>query len=277
MAASYDRITSRRLGATAVGIAVMGKAARILLVDDRHDVRESTTALLEAAGYVVVESATEEQALSLLASDPSIDLLITDIVLGRHSSGFVLAQRAKRIQPSLKILYTTGYAGNLEELYPSARGGRMLRKPFRALALLREIDLLLDATAPVVAAPDHTAPPRVTPKPTILVVEDDARSRGIAVELFDGLELQVLSAGDAEDALMILANHPEISTVFTDIRLPGMSGSELAVEAWKLRPDLTIVLTSAYTDVSHVPGTRFVPKPWSKEIFGLVAGSVTRH
>ena len=255
----------------------MGKAARILLVDDRDDVRESTRALLESAGYVVVEAAAEEQALSLLASDPSIGLLITDIVLGGHSNGFVLAQRAQRIQPGLKVLYTTGYAGNLEELYPSVRGSRMLRKPFRALALLREIDLLLDSPAPVVAAPDHTVQPRVSPKPTILVVEDDARSRGIAVELFEGLGLQVLSAGDGEDALMILANHPEISTVFTDIRLPGMSGSDLAIEAWKLRPDLTIVLTSAYTDVSHVPGTRFVPKPWSKEIFGLVAGSVARH
>jgi CheY-like chemotaxis protein len=129
----------------------------------------------------------------------------------------------------------------------------------------------------VIAAPDHAPQPRPKPKPAILVVEDDARSRAIAVDLFEGLGLTVHSAADAQDALVLLARHPEISTLFTDIRLPGMTGDELAVAAWKLRPDLAVVLTSAYTDVPQVPGTRFIPKPWSTKDFTLVAGSVTRH
>lgn len=255
----------------------MTKAARILLVDDLEEVRESTTAVLEAAGYVVVAAANDEQALSLLAGDPSLDLLVTDIVLGRRANGFELAQQAVRLRPDIKVLYTTGYAGNLEDLYAAVAGSRMLRKPYRAHELLREVDLLLDAPAPVIAAPDHAPQPLAKPKPAILVVEDDARSRGIAVDLFERLGLEVFSAADAEEALVHLARYPQIATLFSDIRLPGMTGDELAVEAWKLRPALTVVLTSAYTDAPQVPGTRFIPKPWSTTDFTLVAGSVTRH
>jgi len=255
----------------------MTKPARILLVDDLDDVRDATTSVLEAAGYVVAAAATDEQALSLLAGDPAPDLLVTDIVLGRRANGFVLAQQAVRIRPGLKVLYTTGYTGKLEDLYAAVPGSRMLRKPYRAHELLREIDLLLDEPAPVIGAPDHDAQPQAKPKPAILVVEDDVRSCAIAVDLFEQLGLKTFSAENAEDALTLLARHPEITTLFSDIRLPGMSGSELAVAAWKLKPGLNIVLTSAYTDVAHVSGARFIPKPWSKTDFTLVAGSVTRH
>jgi CheY-like chemotaxis protein len=254
----------------------MAKAARILLVDDHADVRESTAAVLEAARYFVVGVANEEQAMSLLAGDPSFDLLLTDIVLGRRSNGFELAQKAVRLRANLKVLYVTGYAGSLEDLYAAVPGSRMLRKPYRARDLLRELEILLDVEAPAIAVPDHVPQPRSQPKPAILVVEDDARSLAIAVDLFEGLGLKVFSTFNAEDALLLLARHQEISTLFTDIRLPGMTGDQLSVAAWKLRPDLKVVLTSAYTDVPQVPGTRFISKPWSTTDFQLVA-SVTRH
>jgi CheY-like chemotaxis protein len=187
-----------------------------------------------------------------------------------------LAQKAVRLRANLKVLYMTGYAGSLEDLYAAVPGSRMLRKPYRAHDLLRELEILLDDQAPAIAEPDHVPQPRPQPKPTILVVEDDARSLAIAVDLFEGLGLKVFSTFNAEDALLLLARHPEISTLFTDIRLPGMTGDQLSVAAWQLRPDLKIVLTSAYTDVPQVPGARFIPKPWSTADFKIVA-SVARH
>ena len=48
-----------------------------------------------------------------------------------------------------------------------------------------------------------------------------------------------------------------------DVRMPGMSGPELAQVARRLRPDLRIVLTSGYVSRDDVPeGIPFVPKPW---------------
>ncbi len=262
----------------------MGRAAaRILVVDDLDDVRETTMGVLAAAGYAVTSAASGAEALSLLAREPAPDLLLTDIVLGGGVNGFELAQRAVQLLPHLKILYATGYAWNLEEVHAAVPGSRMLRKPYRAHELLREIDLLLDGPAPIVAAPDRDAaiaalrrkPGKA--KPAVLVVEDDPRSSSIAVELFMGLGLVVFSASSAEDALALLPKHPEIAVLFSDIRLPGLSGTELAEAVRKLRPDVKIVLTSAYVDVTPVPGTRFVPKPWSTTDFALVAGLVARH
>lgn len=257
-------------------------AARILVVDDLDDVRETTVAVLAAAGYEVVAAAGGDEALSLLAQDPSPDLLLTDIVLGRSMNGFELAQRAVQLRPHLNILYATGYAWNLDEIHAAVPGSRMLRKPYRAHELLREIDHLLGTPAPIVAAPDRDAAVaalrrKQKAKPALLVVEDDARSSAIAVELFMGLGLVVFSAGTAEDALTLLAKHREIAVLFTDIRLPGMSGTELAEQVRKLRPGVKVVLTSAYMDVTPLPGTRFIAKPWSTTDFALVAGLVARH
>ena len=56
---------------------------------------------------------------------------------------------------------------------------------------------------------------------------------------------------------------PEIQVLFADVRMPGMSGPELAQVARRLRPDLRIVLTSGYVSRDDVPdGIPFVPKPW---------------
>jgi CheY-like chemotaxis protein len=262
----------------------MGKAvARILVVDDRDDVRETTLDILSVAGYGVVSAANGGDALSLLAQNPSLALLFTDIVLGGSMNGFELAQRALDLRAHLKVLYSTGYAWNLDEIHAAVPGSRMLRKPFRAHELLREVDLLLDDPAPIVAPPDRDAaaatlrrPPK-TAKPAVLVVEDDARSSAIAVELFMGLGLVVFSASSAEQALAIMAAQPDIAVLFSDIRLPGMSGAELAEAVRRLRPEVKIVLTSAYMDVTPLPGTDFIAKPWSITDFALVAGLINRQ
>lgn len=254
----------------------------ILVVDDLDDVRDTAVTVLEAAGYAVLAAGSGEAALALLSAQPEPHLLFTDVVLGSGINGFELAQRAVRLRPRLKIIYATGYAWNLGEQHEALPGSRMLQKPYRAVELLRDVDALLEHPAPAIARPDHevpvdaTRPPQGAP-PAILVVEDDRRSRGIAIELFTGLGLAVFAAGNGYDALALLAKHPEIAVLFSDIRLPGIDGVELAKVARGLRPDLQIVLTSAYVDVTAVPGMTFIAKPWQTTDFSNVAGLIRRH
>ena len=81
---------------------------------------------------------------------------------------------------------------------------------------------------------------------TILVVEDDARVRRVAVARLRGLGYRVIEAGDAAAALAALSHHPEIAMIFTDVVMPGgMSGDELAEAALARRPDVKILFTSA--------------------------------
>jgi CheY-like chemotaxis protein len=68
-------------------------------------------------------------------------------------------------------------------------------------------------------------------------------------------------AYNGADALRILAAHPEIDMLFADVRMPGMSGIELAKEARRMRPALDVILTSGWVGEDDVPDLPFVPKP----------------
>ena len=99
--------------------------------------------------------------------------------------------------------------------------------------------------------------------PALLVVEDVPQIRATAVQLFQELGCEVFDAYNGREALRILEARPEIQVLFADIRMPGMSGPELAQVARRLRPDLKIVLTSGYVSGDAVPaGIPLVPKPW---------------
>jgi CheY-like chemotaxis protein len=99
--------------------------------------------------------------------------------------------------------------------------------------------------------------------PAVLVVEDAPQIRATAVQLFQELGCAVFDAYNGREALRILAARPEIEVLFADVRMPGMSGPELAQVARRLRPDLRIVLTSGYVSREEVPGDiPFVPNPW---------------
>jgi CheY-like chemotaxis protein len=99
--------------------------------------------------------------------------------------------------------------------------------------------------------------------PAVLVVEDMPQIRATAIQLFQELGCAVFDAYNGHGALKILEARPEIQVLFADVRMPGMSGPELAQAARRLRPDLRIVLTSGYVSRDEVPGDiPFVPKPW---------------
>jgi signal transduction histidine kinase len=84
---------------------------------------------------------------------------------------------------------------------------------------------------------------------TILVVEDDARVRRIAVGRLESAGYRVLEAATGAEARAFLAAHPQISLLFTDIVMPGgITGDELAKEARAMRPDIKILFTSGYAE-----------------------------
>lgn len=252
----------------------MRSPSRILLVEDVEDIRNATLETLSRAGYDVLEAANAE-ALALMARGPAPDLLFTDILLGRGLNGYELAGRALLLRPRLLVLYTSGDAGRPRNK-DAAPPGKLLMKPYRALQLLREVALLLGRPPQAGPRPAPGALPEDR-RASILVVEDDDRSRAIAVDLFKALGLRVYDAWNGRDALLLLEQHPQIVALFADVRLPGMNGVELAEAAQRLRPDLMIVLTSAFLEQTPLAGLTFVPKPWQPRDFDAIAGTITRH
>jgi PAS domain S-box-containing protein len=115
----------------------------VLLVEDDEDVRLYGAEALRTLGYVVLEAADGPAALRLLDAHPEIALLFTDVGLP-GLNGRKLAEEAKRRAPSLKILYTTGYARNaIVHNGVLDAGVDLLGKPFTTEALGRKLEQML--------------------------------------------------------------------------------------------------------------------------------------
>jgi PAS domain S-box-containing protein len=117
----------------------------ILLVEDDDQVRAATARLLKGLGYRVNEAPDAATALALLATDDSVDLLFTDVVLANGRSGPELVREARRIRPALKVLFMSGHvrdaAAFREEL---ERDARFIGKPFKKQDLAEMLRATLD-------------------------------------------------------------------------------------------------------------------------------------
>ncbi|MCW8827209.1 MAG: ATP-binding protein, partial [Gammaproteobacteria bacterium] len=83
---------------------------------------------------------------------------------------------------------------------------------------------------------------------TILVVDDEPGLLEIARESLEAMGYQTLAAHNGLQALELLAAHPDIDLIFSDVVMPGgINGYELAEQALENRPELKVLLTSGYT------------------------------
>jgi signal transduction histidine kinase/DNA-binding response OmpR family regulator/PAS domain-containing protein len=118
----------------------------VLVVEDDDDVRSHTTDVLRELGYRVLEAANGAAALALLARTPDVHLLFTDVGLPGGMTGRQLVEEVRRRWPSLKVLYTTGYARNAivhgGVLDP---GTELLSKPFTYADLAAKIRSVLES------------------------------------------------------------------------------------------------------------------------------------
>jgi len=110
-------------------------------------------------------------------------------------------------------------------------------------------EILLPMSAEPVQAPEPKPPldEMVGGSERILVAEDDPAVLRMTVDLLEGLGYRVASAANADQALAILREDPEIDLLFSDVVMPGgTSGIALARTAQRERPELKILLTSGF-------------------------------
>jgi CheY-like chemotaxis protein len=80
----------------------------------------------------------------------------------------------------------------------------------------------------------------------ILIAEDEAMLRVIAVEMLEDAGFKVFEAGDGEEALALLKANPGIALLLSDVKMPRMDGYALVTAGLALRPDLKVVLMTGY-------------------------------
>jgi len=104
---------------------------------------------------------------------------------------------------------------------------------------------------------------------TILVVEDEGHLRGAVVKRLRKTGLEVLEAADGSSAIDLLhAAGDKINVILLDMTLPGASCHEIIAQAANAKPDIRIILTSAYSQEMIAEAMRapqvgsFIRKPF---------------
>ena len=120
-----------------------GQGQLILVVEDEASVRRLTVHLLQSLGYQTVEAETAASALVVLAANPQVAVLFTDVVLPGGKSGVDLAQEACQQRPGLKVLFTSGYTeAHLTRFTHPLVGSELLSKPYRKAQLANQLHAL---------------------------------------------------------------------------------------------------------------------------------------
>ena len=117
---------------------------KIILAEDDDDLRKFLVKALEKAGHSVSSFGEGASAFERIKND-SFDLLLTDIVMP-EMDGIELARRAAELDPSLKIMFITGFAA--VALNPDSKApkeAKVLSKPFHLRDLVDEVNRLMAA------------------------------------------------------------------------------------------------------------------------------------
>ena len=112
-------------------------------------------------------------------------------------------------------------------------------------------------------------------KETILLVEDDPLVRELALEILKSRGYFVLVADHPETAIQLCRQHPgKIHLVLTDVVMPGMNGSQMVDEIAAMRPGISVLFMSGYTDTAIIrdrnfdQATAFLQKPFGPTVLG---------
>jgi CheY-like chemotaxis protein len=122
---------------------VEGGNETVLVVEDDSMVRRYVMTQIESLGYTTHEAANAAEALKILGAE-TIDLLFTDVIMPGTMNGRQLVEEASKRQPSLKVLYTSGYTENAIVHHGRLDSGvLLLAKPYRKSELARMLRLAL--------------------------------------------------------------------------------------------------------------------------------------
>ena len=120
-------------------------AQTVLVVEDAEGLRALARRLLERQGYRVLVAASADEALRLFDRNPSIDVLLTDVVMP-GASGAELTRRLIEQRPALKVIYMSGYTEETIVHQGVLNPGiAFLHKPFTSETLGRKVREVLDS------------------------------------------------------------------------------------------------------------------------------------
>jgi len=122
----------------------LGGSETVLVVEDQNEVRRLITGVLASYGYRVLEAPNGSSALTEAKDYPGrIDLLLTDVIMP-DMTGKDVADRLRPARPEMKVLYVSGYSGEVIAHRGVLEAGvAYLPKPFTPTLLVTKVRQVL--------------------------------------------------------------------------------------------------------------------------------------
>ena len=132
----------------------------------------------------------------------------------------------------------------------------------------------LHPMAPATASVSHSQ------QAAVLVVEDEDLLRQAVAKMLRKIDFEVFEAANGSAAIDLLRKHcNDIDVILLDMTIPGASTNEVVAEAARTRPDIRVILTSAYSPQMLTPPVNsslvqgFIRKPFQ---FGELVNTLRR-
>ena len=240
----------------------------LLVVDDDVAIRAALADVLADEGYTVVTRPGGQEALDYLRQGQRPDVIILDLWMPRMDGwvlrGALLADSGARGHPGRSADRSDGrcrsaraHRWRAEQTgdAPSAARAHRPRRP----RCLSDIRMGQNATGvafgmtsfdvPAVSPETQNVPGAAGGAPgTILVVDDDEDTRVALCDALVDLGHIPLAMSDGPSALRE-SNREELALVLTDLKMPGMNGIELCRSLVGDRPDVPVIVMTAFGDV----------------------------
>ena len=126
----------------------MDSRPTVLIVEDEPLIAASVEETLEEAGYETLLTDCALQALHELESSASVlSALVTDIRLGGEGDGWLVARRARELNPLLPIVYMSGDSA-IDHSSQGVPNSIMVQKPFAVMQIATAIATLMNKVPP---------------------------------------------------------------------------------------------------------------------------------
>ncbi|KEJ88546.1 PAS domain S-box protein [Sulfitobacter donghicola] len=118
----------------------------VLVVEDNAKVRKLSLERIQSLGFETLEADSGDAAYQLLLNGARVDLVFSDLVMPGSLNGYDLAAKVEAEFPNLKVLLTSGYAGDvISSRLPQSHPFELLHKPYRQAELVSRLKQMFSA------------------------------------------------------------------------------------------------------------------------------------
>ena len=119
----------------------------VLVLEDEAILRRIVQSMLEDLGYQVILASHGVEAIEILSTSVSVDLLLTDIGLPGGMNGVDVVEQARLMRPKMKCQFMSGYIKDIYQQYPDIETyGPVLNKPFRKSELAKRLRAVIEVS-----------------------------------------------------------------------------------------------------------------------------------